>query len=124
MEIPRLTPRQVMERLDRGASIVFVDVRGRFGPQCARQIPGSVRIDPDQLDDRAQDLHPAAIVVAYCDATGEVASGRVAIRLRQLGYSSAFALAGGLEAWQNAHYPLEPLHRTDAAQNTADHQVL
>jgi rhodanese-related sulfurtransferase len=48
----------------------------------------------------------------------------VALKLRELGFASAFALAGGFGAWQEAGLPVEPLHRGDPAQNAASHQPM
>jgi rhodanese-related sulfurtransferase len=48
----------------------------------------------------------------------------VALRLRELGFQSAFALAGGIDAWKHARCPVEPLGRENAATNTAHHQPM
>ena len=47
----------------------------------------------------------------------------MALRLRELGTANAFALTGGLDAWKEAGYPVEPL-RSGAAQNAVDHQPM
>jgi rhodanese-related sulfurtransferase len=68
MEIPRITTRQVAERLDRGERVVFVDARsGHALEQATQQIPGSIRIPPDgDVQRHAADLSRTAVVVAYC----------------------------------------------------------
>ncbi len=67
MEIPRLTPQQVVERLDQGDRIAFVDARsGAAFEHATHQIPGSIRIAPDQVDGHTDDLPRGATVVAYC----------------------------------------------------------
>ena len=68
MEIPRITPRQIVERLDQGERIAFIDARSERAYQDAvQQIPGSIRIPPDQTDARADELpRGGATLVAYC----------------------------------------------------------
>jgi len=68
MEIPRITPQKVIERLDRGERVVFVDARSaRAYEQATHQIPASMRIPPD-ADVRlyTADLPRDAVIVAYC----------------------------------------------------------
>ncbi|HEX9289447.1 MAG TPA: hypothetical protein VF904_07990 [Anaeromyxobacteraceae bacterium] len=48
----------------------------------------------------------------------------MALRLRELGFPSAFALTGGFGAWQQAGLPVEPVRRGDPAQNAASHQPM
>jgi rhodanese-related sulfurtransferase len=48
----------------------------------------------------------------------------VALRLRELGFRSAFALAGGFAAWQEAGLPLEALVRGDPHRNAELHQPM
>jgi rhodanese-related sulfurtransferase len=67
MDLPRITPRQVAERLDHGERIAFVDSRSAHAyEQATHQIPGSIRIAPDQVDGHTDDLPRGATVVAYC----------------------------------------------------------
>jgi len=48
----------------------------------------------------------------------------VALQLRQLGFSRAFALKGGFDAWKNAALPLEPLAADDVRPSGDAHQPL
>ncbi len=48
----------------------------------------------------------------------------MALQLRQLGFSRAFALAGGFDAWKNAALPLEPLTAQDVRPSGDAHQPL
>jgi rhodanese-related sulfurtransferase len=67
MEIPRITPREVMERLDRGEAIAFVDARSAQAMEHAsQQIPGSTRVPPDDIDGHTGNLPRGFTVVAYC----------------------------------------------------------
>jgi hypothetical protein len=67
MEIPRITPQRVAERLDRGERMTFLDARSTKAMQEAtEQLPQSIRVPPDDIDRRVSDLPRAAILVAYC----------------------------------------------------------
>ncbi|HYS82320.1 MAG TPA: hypothetical protein VEM76_16545 [Anaeromyxobacteraceae bacterium] len=48
----------------------------------------------------------------------------MALQLRQLGLSKAFALAGGFEAWREAGLPLEVLATGSARPNRDAHQPM
>ena len=48
----------------------------------------------------------------------------MALRLRELGFRSAFALTGGFDAWQEAGLPLEAVRRGDPGQNAVLHQPM
>ena len=48
----------------------------------------------------------------------------MALRLRQLGFEHAFALAGGFAAWEDARFPVEPLIRGDPRRNAELHQPM
>jgi NhaP-type Na+/H+ or K+/H+ antiporter len=66
-EVPRITPSKLAERLAGPNPPVVLDVRTRSSyERDGGQIPGSVRVLPDQVDQWAADqLHQRA-VVAYC----------------------------------------------------------
>ena len=68
MEIPRITPRQVVERLDLGERVAFIDARSAHAYQDAvQQIPGSIRIPPDQTDAHVDELPRSGVaLIAYC----------------------------------------------------------
>lgn len=65
--VQRVTVDELKSRLDSGAKIVILDVRSRssYGSSDVT-IKGSVRIPPDELNDRAGELPPGREVVTYC----------------------------------------------------------
>ena len=67
MDIARITPREVAHRLDRGERIAFLDSRSAKAMERATdQIPGSLRVPPEDIDRRAPDVPRATTLVAYC----------------------------------------------------------
>ena len=102
---PRVRPEDVKPRLD-DRGVLLIDVRRRPNHE---HIPGSVRIEPEDLLLADHILLPGGLeqrIVAYCTCPDEATSASVAEKLRALGYRHASALKGGMEGWRRAHYPL------------------
>jgi rhodanese-related sulfurtransferase len=108
-EIQQLTPREVAERLERGEAIRFVDARSTLAWNSALgQLPGAIRIPPDQVEARTRGLSCDLPVVVYCATPLQSGSAQVASRLRDLGFEEVYVLEGGYGAWRDGGYPLEP----------------
>jgi rhodanese-related sulfurtransferase len=67
MEVTRITVDEVRERLARGEPLAIVDARSAESWGKARnQIPGSVRVPPDDVAGHAADVPRDRAVVTYC----------------------------------------------------------
>jgi rhodanese-related sulfurtransferase len=106
-DFTRITPRELAARLSGPEPPVVLDVRtrGQYHNDPG-QIPGSVRVLPDHVEEWVAKASRARSVVAYCTWPSEATSARVARQLKSLGFDAA-ALLGGYNAWQ-ALYPVEP----------------
>jgi sodium/hydrogen antiporter len=106
-EIQRISPDDLAAQLQGEHPPVVLDVRSRAHYENDEgQIPGSIRVLPDQIDDWASTADKARPVVAYCTCPDEASSGRVSRRLTALGFQAS-ALQGGYNAWK-AKYSIEP----------------
>ena len=108
-EIDRISVDELAALLQSDNPPLVLDVRSRAHyERDAGQIPGSVRVMPDLIDDWAA-TQPKSdrIIVAYCTCPDEASSGRVSRHLRELGFD-ARALLGGYKAWEAAGQPVEP----------------
>jgi rhodanese-related sulfurtransferase len=106
-EVTRITPEQLAERMQSQNPPIILDVRSRAHyERDDGQIPGSIRVLPDQIGDWAEDKPTDRLVVTYCTCPDEASSGRVARYLNSKGFDAA-ALVGGYNAW-HASYPVEP----------------
>ena len=85
---------------------VVVDLRDT-GDYAAGHIAGARHVPESQLAERAKELEKfkARPLIVYC-RNGARSSAAVTT-LRKLGFSEAFALRGGVAAWQQASLPLE-----------------
>ena len=67
MEITRITVDEVRERIARGETLAIVDARSAESwGKATGQIPGSIRVPPDDVADHAANVPRDRAVVAYC----------------------------------------------------------
>ena len=104
----RLAPDQLQARLESGDPIRVVDLRAAIEYDVTRQtVPGAIRMDPEELDDRHAEIPRDCDVVLYCTCPNEATSARAALALRRRGIDRVFPLGGGLDAWVSRGYPVE-----------------
>jgi rhodanese-related sulfurtransferase len=67
MEVSRVTVDEVRTRLDRAEPIVFVDARSAEAwSKADSQIPGSVRVPPDDVAAHVSEVPRGRAIVTYC----------------------------------------------------------
>jgi sulfur-carrier protein adenylyltransferase/sulfurtransferase len=99
-EVPEMTVTELKARLDRGESMVLVDVREPYEWQIANLGPQGAQLIPlSELSYRADELDPAQEIVLYCRSGNR--SGRAARQLRAQGFSRVWNLQGGILAWSD-----------------------
>src|SRR6204780_3635066 len=98
---------EVKARLDRGERFHFVDVRedGEFAADRAR---GAQHIGRGVLERDVETLIPDhdAPIVLYCG--GGFRSALAAENLQKMGYTQVVSMDGGIRAWREAGYEVEP----------------
>ena len=109
--VHRLTPRQTVEAVSRGA--LFVDTRTEAQRLQQGELPGALVIDRTVLEWRLEPAcayripeatgHDVEVVVACCQGDS---SSLAAASLRSVGLHRATDLIGGVEAWLAAGLPL------------------
>ena len=97
-----LAPDVVRELIGSGATLV--DVREGYEWDAGR-IEGALHIELNQLSERASEIDKDRPVVFYC--RGGNRSAMAAEAFAQAGYD-AHNLAGGIAAWAEKGFPLEP----------------
>lgn len=96
LSVPRITPQELKRRLDQGEKVLIVDARAvsmRHLPPW--RLPGAVY----EVGDAPHDL-----LVAYCECPHEASAALLA---KSLPGRRAFALKGGMSAWDRCGYPRE-----------------
>ena len=100
--VPRMTVRQLTEKLSGGEHPIIVDLRSLGARQQVAGIPGAVPMTLDELAIRQGELPQDRDVILYCECPRDASSVEGARRLRKLGFTRVWPLAGGLEAWNAA----------------------
>jgi len=109
----RVTPAQLHAQMRSDAPPMIFDAR----PEAVRRkephrIPGAKRLDlnsPDKLDIGA-DSQP---IVIYCVCPNEATAKQIVTQLHRKGIYHVHALRGGLDAWDKAGFPVEPIPPRD-----------
>lgn len=108
MEVSRVTLDEVRARMDRGEPLALVDARSAEAwSKAESQIPGSVRVPPDEAAEHLADVPKGRSVVTYCTCPHEDSSAHVARKLEEAGFKDVHALHGGFDAWVRAGHPVE-----------------
>ena len=67
MEPIRLSVVEIAERLARGERVVFLDNRSAHAWDSSEvQIPGSIRVSPDEVYRRVEAIPRDGVIVTYC----------------------------------------------------------
>lgn len=105
--IRECTIAEARARLDRGDRVHFIDVRedGEFNRDHAR---GARHIGRGVLERDIETLIPdkQAEIILYCG--GGYRSALAAASLGHMGYANVCSMEGGIRAWREAGYPIEP----------------
>ncbi len=99
---PEISPQEARRQLDEG-EVSALDVREPYEWEAGR-LAGSLWIPIGQLGGRLDEL-PSGPLLIVCRSGAR--SGQVADALVERGYD-ARNLAGGLQMWEHAGFPLEP----------------
>ena len=104
----RLTPDELQVRLLSSDPPRIIDLRSTIAFEVTRQVlPGAIRLDPGDLEQRHTDIPRDCDVVLYCTCPNETTSARVAVALKKYGIERVFPLEGGFDAWLARGYPVE-----------------
>ena len=109
--IPRVTVREVADKLAAGENPVFVDLRSLAARQDTPGIPGAIALTLDELVAMQHELPRDRDVILYCACPKDASSVEGTRRLHKRGFTRVWPLAGGLGAWTAAtgHPPAVPV---------------
>ena len=103
--IGKIDPVTLKTRLDRGESVLILDVREPFEIALA-PFPGATHIPMGDIPSRLTELDPDQETVVVCHHG--VRSAQVAMYLAQMGFERVLNLAGGIDAWSEDADPSTP----------------
>jgi rhodanese-related sulfurtransferase len=100
----RITMDDLKKRLDAGEKATYLDTRySPTGPI----IKGAQIVTFDKVGGWATNVPKDTFIVTYCTCHNEATSSRTVLELQKLGFTNAYALLGGLAAYQSASLPTE-----------------
>jgi membrane protein DedA with SNARE-associated domain/rhodanese-related sulfurtransferase len=97
LDIARITPEELRDRLNAGQDLFIVDLSNQASD--SEMLPGALRISPEELLTRSEEIPRDREVVLYCTCPNEASSARAALLLRSHGITRVRPLLGGAEAW-------------------------
>ena len=103
--IEKIDPVTLKARLDRGESVLILDVREPFEIALA-PFPGATHIPIGDIPSRLTELDPDQETVVVCHHG--VRSAQVAMYLAQMGFERILNLSGGIDAWSEDADPSTP----------------
>lgn len=99
-DVPRITVEQLTEKLRTEEPPLLIDVRPRARAEAEPGIPSALLMSLDELARRHDELPRHRDLVVYCGCPEDVASAQGALLLQKKGFTRAWPLAGGIEAWR------------------------
>jgi adenylyltransferase/sulfurtransferase len=103
--IPTISASDLKQKIDQRSPVTILDVRENFEYEIAH-LENSKLIPLDELPDRLDELDQDAEIVAHCHSGAR--SAQAVQFLRANGFTRAFNLAGGIDAWSDQIDPTMP----------------
>ncbi|MGA2260460.1 MAG: VTT domain-containing protein [Acidobacteriota bacterium] len=95
LRMARISPEELEQKLATGENVAVVDLRNDLAVRTDPvQLPGAIRILPEEIESRHEEIPRDRDIVLYCTCPNEASSARAALLLRRKGIQSR-APAGG-----------------------------
>jgi membrane protein DedA with SNARE-associated domain/rhodanese-related sulfurtransferase len=108
LRMARISPAELKQLMDNGHQSVVVDLRDILDHMAdPYTIPGALRISPEELEQRHQEIPRDREVILFCACPNEATAAKMALMLKRRGISRVRPLSGGIDAWRELDYPLE-----------------
>jgi hydroxyacylglutathione hydrolase len=104
-QAPDPLPPEKVKALNDQNEVTIVDVRGA-NAYAEGHIPGAINISSNELDQRVDEIPEDKRLILVCQ--GGPVSRQALETVREAGFEDANNMAGGMSAWEEAGYSLEP----------------
>jgi rhodanese-related sulfurtransferase len=109
LERHSITVDDLYRRIAARQEVLLYDVRQPLDVLADSEIiPGARRVPPKEIEANAQLIPRDREVVVYCTCPSDATARVVARRARELNFTQVKFLKGGLGAWKQNGYPVEP----------------
>lgn len=119
LRIARITVDELRRMQEAKENVFIVDLRSEVDLQeNPVVIAGALHFFPKDIEARHQEVPRDRDIVVYCSCPNEATAARVALLLRKRGITRVRPLLGGIDAWRERKYPLDP-HPATSVQTIA-----
>ncbi len=109
LRMARITVDELKGLMDTGQEVFVLDLRGALDHEAdPYTIPGALRMTAEELSRRHGDIPRQGDVILFCACPNEATAAKMAGLLRRNGIKNVRPLAGGIDAWRQRNFPLEP----------------
>jgi membrane protein DedA with SNARE-associated domain/rhodanese-related sulfurtransferase len=116
----RITVSELREKIAGGENLLILDLRSSVDLDLDPAIIlGAVHVEMEKIGNYSNQIVQDRDVVVYCSCPNEFASARVALLLKNKGFSRVRPLLGGIDAWRKENYPTEILVREKSGRMKA-----
>jgi membrane protein DedA with SNARE-associated domain/rhodanese-related sulfurtransferase len=109
LRMARITVDELHQMQEAGESPIILDLRSQLElDQDPALIRGAIHLAVEDVELRHHEIPRDRDIILYCSCPNEVTSARVALKLHRRGILRVRPLLGGIDAWRNQNYPIEP----------------
>jgi membrane protein DedA with SNARE-associated domain/rhodanese-related sulfurtransferase len=109
LRMARITVAELRKMLDAGEAPLIFDLRSSAAlEEDPALIQGAIHLNMDEVEQRLNEFPKDRDIIVYCSCPNEVSSARLALRLQRQGFTRVRPLLGGLDAWRELNYPMQP----------------
>jgi membrane protein DedA with SNARE-associated domain/rhodanese-related sulfurtransferase len=109
LRMARITVDELHQKQEAGENPVILDLRSQDElEQNPSLIRGALHMTIDELKNRQQEIPRDRDIILYCSCPNEVSSARAALLLHRGGILRVRPLLGGIDAWRERNYPMQP----------------
>lgn len=109
LRMARITAAELREKQTAGESVFILDLRSNAElEQDPVVISGAVHQLASEIEKWQGEIPHDREIVVYCSCPNEATAARVALLLRRKGFRQIRPLLGGINAWRENKYPLQP----------------
>jgi membrane protein DedA with SNARE-associated domain/rhodanese-related sulfurtransferase len=120
LRMARITVAELRRKQEAGEDLIILDLRPGVDLDLDPYfIRGAVHLAVEEVESRHHEIPRDREVIVYCSCPNEVSSARVALLLHRKGVTRVRPLLGGIDAWREMDYPLQPASRPPKPLSTA-----
>ena len=121
LRMDRVSVDELRRLLEHDEPTKVLDVRSPISQSVTGRIPGAITVDASNIKVDLLAVEPETEVVVYCACPNEATAAKVAKALIRHGFKRVRPLAGGIDAWIEAGYDVEPvLHSIEETEERSE----